>query len=80
MMKHLILGHASDAHAQHMLARLRERGHAAYLIETHHFPSQIQISLSPADGVGSLRLADGTVLALDEIGSVYWRNFCGVTR
>ena len=26
-----------------------------------------------------MRLADGMVLALDEIGSVYWRNFCGVT-
>lgn len=78
-MNHLILGHAKDAHAQHMLTRLRERGYQAHLIETWHFPSQLRLSLNPLDGSGSLRLADGSLIGLDQIGSVYWRNFCGVT-
>ena len=78
-MKHLILAHATDAHAQHMLAALQQRGHAAYLLETHKFPSEIQISLAPHNGSGSLRLAGGEQIDFDDIASVYWRNFCGVT-
>jgi hypothetical protein len=80
-MKHLILGHAQDAHAQHMLAALRARGHAAYWLQTDDFPARVTISMRPGQlgkGSGCLRLADGTQLDLDEIGSVYWRNFCGV--
>ncbi len=78
-MKHLILAHAGDQHAQHILAQLAQRGHEAHLLETHKFPSNIQISLTPADGGGELTLPDGSAVRFDDIGSVYWRNFCGVT-
>ncbi|MDC8756785.1 MvdC/MvdD family ATP grasp protein [Janthinobacterium fluminis] len=78
-MKHIILGHASDPHAQHILAQLHHRGHEAYLFETHKFPSEAKISLTPADGGGTLTLPDGNSAAFSDIASVYWRNFCGVS-
>lgn len=79
-MKHIILGHSKDLHANHMLQRMRERGLQAHLIETHHFPNTLQLSLRPQDGGGTLRLADGGLIELAEIASVYWRNFCGVSQ
>ncbi len=78
-MKHLILGHASDPHVQHVTAALAQRGHAAHLIESQRFPLSLRMSLEPGTGIGSITLADGSVIGMDDIGSVYWRNFCGVT-
>lgn len=78
-MTHLILAHCSDAHAQHMLTQLRQRGHSAHLLQTDDFPRAMSMSLTPGRDGGSLRLADGTLLDLDRIASVYWRNFCGVS-
>ena len=77
-MKHLVLGHARDPHAQHMMARLAARGHHAALIQTHVFPSAFAMSLFPGRSLGSLRLEDGSSIDLEDIGSVYWRNFGGV--
>lgn len=76
---HLVLGHAADAHAQHIRDRLRLRGHACHLVQTDAFPDALQLSLYPGAPGGLLRLQDGTLLELDDIGSVYWRNFCGVS-
>ncbi|MBQ5947272.1 RimK family alpha-L-glutamate ligase [Massilia sp. ST3] len=77
-MKHLVLGHARDPHAQHMLARLAARGHSAGLVQTQVFPSAFTISMYPGRSLGALRLEDGTAVDLEDIGSVYWRNFGGV--
>jgi len=77
-MKHLILGHARDPHAQHLMARLTERGHETGLVETHTFPAGFALSLYPGSEGGTLALADGRSIAFDDIGSVYWRNFGGV--
>lgn len=77
-MKHIVLGHPSDAHVTHMLESLAAGGFQAHLIDTSRFPSELQLSLRPQHGGGTLRLADGALLDLEQIGSVYWRNFCGV--
>lgn len=76
---HLVLGHANDVHARHMQEQLREQGHASHLLQTDKFPSEVRLSLRPASGGGTLHLGDGIDLDFDQIGSVYWRNFCGVT-
>lgn len=77
-MKHLVLGHARDAHAQHVLAQLTLRGHDAMLVETHKFPLSVALSVYPGSNSGDLTI-DGVTVELGDIGSVYWRNFCGVT-
>lgn len=77
-MKHLILGHPRDAHAQHLMTRLAARGHQTGLIETHRFPSAFSLSLYPGRSAGTITLEDGSVVGFDEIGSVFWRNFGGV--
>ncbi len=74
---HLVLGHANDAHARHMLEQLRLRG-PAHLLQTDQFPAAVRVSLRPGSG-GTLHLADGVTLDFDQIGAVYWRNFCGVS-
>lgn len=79
-MKHIILGYGKDLHANHMLERMTARGLQVHLIDTRHFPNTIQLSLNPQAGGGALRLADGSLIDLEEIGSVYWRNFCGVSQ
>ncbi|MES2297648.1 MAG: hypothetical protein V4582_11435 [Pseudomonadota bacterium] len=78
-MKHLILGHENDLHARTMLDALTARGHQAHLVASHKFPCELQMSVEPGAAGGSLTLADGQLIGFDEIGSVYWRNFCGVT-
>jgi len=78
-MKHLVLGHARDQHAQHMMARLGERGFQTALVESPSFPSSLALSIDPGRAQGALTLEDGASIAFDDIGSVYWRNYGGVT-
>lgn len=77
-MKHLVLGHVRDQHAQHMMARLAERGFDTALVQTPDFPTTLALSLYPGRSQGSLTLEDGATVALEDIGSVYWRNYGGV--
>lgn len=77
-MKHLVLGHVRDEHAQHMMARLAERGHDTALVQSPSFPTTLALSLYPGRSQGGLRLEDGSSVAFEDIGSVYWRNFGGV--
>jgi len=78
-MQHIVLGHHQDNHATYMVEKLRQKGMDVHLFETHDFPRSLQLAFSPSNGEGHLIMADGTKVKFDEIQSVYWRNFCGVT-
>ncbi|WDD99192.1 ATP-grasp domain-containing protein [Thalassomonas actiniarum] len=78
-MHHIIMGHHQDPHSQYMMEKFAQRGLSAHLFETHDFPKAVQFTFSPNNGEGYLILNDGSRLNFDEIKSVYWRNFCGVT-
>ena len=77
-MKHLVLGHVRDQHAQHMMARLAARGHDTALVQSPSFPATLSLSIYPGSSGGALQLEDGATVAFEDIGSVYWRNFGGV--
>lgn len=77
-MKHIVLGYARDVHAQHVLAQLAQRGLDAVLLESQKFPLSSSLSIYPGRNAGFLSV-DGAVIDLDDIASVYWRNFSGVT-
>ncbi|WP_334020898.1 ATP-grasp domain-containing protein [Alteromonas sp. S015] len=78
-MHHVILGHQKDLHATYMLDAMRKKGLNAHLLQSSDFPRCIQLAYSPTDDFGHLLLSDGNKLAFNEITSVYWRNFCGVS-
>lgn len=74
----LILGDASDAHAAHMKNALTEAGAAVDYLDTYLFPRQLRLSWRPDTRVGCLKLPSGRLLDLEDIHSVFWRNFSGV--
>lgn len=78
-MAYIVLGQAHDAHAQHILEKLRARDVDAYLLQTYDFPRSVQFSFSPNNECGSLTLKCGTKLSLNDIKAVFWRNFSGVS-
>ncbi len=74
----LILGHPSEPHAAHMQRAIGQTGAIAYYLETHLFPTQIQLSWIPATMDGTIVFADGYKLRLQDIHSVFWRQIAGV--
>lgn len=74
----LILGDASDAHAAHMKNALTQAGAAVDYLDTSLFPKQLRLSWRPDTLVGCLTLPSGRLLDLEDIHSVFWRNFSGV--
>jgi len=78
-MQHIVLGHHKDQHSVYMMEALKQRGAEAHLLESHDFPRSMQLAFSPSTGDGHLVLKDGQKLRFDQVQSVYWRNFCGVS-
>lgn len=74
----LILGDASDAHAAHIKNALTEAGAAVDYLDTSLFPKQLRVSWRPDTQAGCLTLPSGRQLNLQDIHSVFWRNFSGV--
>ena len=74
----LILGNATDAHAAHIYNTLTEAGATVNYLDTSLFPKQLRISWQPEQQLGYLTLPTGEELNIQDIHSVYWRNFCGV--
>jgi glutathione synthase/RimK-type ligase-like ATP-grasp enzyme len=74
----LILGAVDDDHAVFMLEHLRTRGIDAELLDSRSFPSATAMTFDPGRRDWRIRLPHGRNLRLDEIRSVYWRNYAGV--
>ena len=74
----LILGNASDAHAAHLNNALTQAGATVDYWDTRLFPTQIRICWRPDTQVGCLSLPGGRQLNLQDIKSVFWRNFSSV--
>jgi hypothetical protein len=74
----LILGHPSEPHAAHMKGAVEQAGAIAYYLETHLFPTQIQLSWIPETMAGTITFADGYKLRLQDIQSIFWRQIAGV--
>ena len=60
-------------------ARIAGRIRQTALVESPSFPSSLALSIDPGRAQGALTLEDGASIAFDDIGSVYWRNYGGVT-
>ena len=78
-MAYIVLGQAHDEHAQLILEKLKARGVAAFLLQTHDFPRKVKFSFSPTEADGSLILSCGTEIRLSNIKAVFWRSFSGVS-
>lgn len=78
MMNILILGNASDAHAVHLNGALEQAGAIVHYWNTQDFPTQIQLSWQPHLGSGCLNISEGINIQLQDIHSIFWRNFTGV--
>lgn len=74
----LILGNSSDAHAAHMREALTQAGATVDYLDTCLFPTKLRMSWQPNTQVGSLTLPGGRKLNIQDIHSVFWRNFSGV--
>ena len=74
----LILGNATDAHAAHIYNALTQAGATVNYLDTSLFPKQLRISWQPEQQLGYLTLPTGEELNIQDIHSVYWRNFSGV--
>ncbi|TAG94251.1 MAG: hypothetical protein EAZ09_11765 [Oscillatoriales cyanobacterium] len=75
----LILGDASDAHAAHIKDALSQVGAEVNYLDTCLFPRQLRLSWQPDTLEGCLTLPGGTQLNFQDIHSVFWRNFSGVS-
>ena len=75
----LILGDAKDAHAAHIHFALTKAGATVEYLNTRLFPTQLQVSWHPHTQKGCLQLPSGQRLDLEDIKSVYWRSFNGVS-
>ena len=74
----LILGNASDPHAAHLKDVLSQAGATVDYWDTCLFPTQLRLSWQPNQQIGYLTLPRGRQLNLQDIHSVFWRNFSGV--
>lgn len=74
----LILGNSSDAHAAHLRNALTQAGATVDYLDTRLFPTKLLLSWQPDAQEGCLTLPEGRKLNLQDIHSVFWRNFCGV--
>lgn len=74
----LILGNSTDAHAEHLNHALTQAGATVNYLDTSLFPTKLRISWQPGSQIGKLTLPTGCQLSLQDIYSVFWRNFTGV--
>jgi glutathione synthase/RimK-type ligase-like ATP-grasp enzyme len=74
----LILGNSSDAHAVHLKNALTQAGATVNYWDTRLFPTELRLCWRPDTQIGYLTLAGGYQLNLQDIHSVFWRNFSGV--
>ncbi|NER30738.1 MAG: hypothetical protein F6J89_24760 [Symploca sp. SIO1C4] len=74
----LILGNSEDAHAQHLKKALTQAGARVDYLDTRLFPTQLRLSWQPDIQLGCLTLPQGHRLNLQDVKSVFWRNFSGV--
>lgn len=74
----LVLGNSEDAHAAHMKNALIQAGATVDYLDTSLFPTRLRISWQPDTQVGNIILPEGEKLNLQDIKSVFWRNFSGV--
>ena len=75
----LILGGMDDAHACHVLDFLRLRGADVEMLDSRWFPEHLRVAFDPVTERGSLRLPTGRSLALEQVGTVYWRCYNNVS-
>ncbi len=74
----LILGNCSDAHAEHLSNALKQGGAAVDYLDTRLFPTKLRMSWQPKAQEGYITLPGERKLNLQDIKSVFWRNFSGV--
>lgn len=75
----LILGNAQDDHAAYMHQVLTNAHVNVEYLDTSLFPQQLKLSWHPHNNQGCLQFSSGKQLNLQDIHSVYWRNFNGVS-
>lgn len=74
----LILGNSEDVHAAHLKQALTQAGVTVDYLDTRLFPTEVRISWQPDTQIGYLMLPGKNNLSLQDIHSVFWRNFSGV--
>lgn len=77
-MKVLIIGNSQDAHAAHIKKILSQKGALVNYLDVSLFPTNLQMSWQPNSGDGYLKLSADVSWQLEDIKSVYWRNFNSV--
>jgi hypothetical protein len=74
-----ILGNANDDHAAYMHKALTKANAEVEYLDTSLFPQQLKLAWQPHNGQGCLQFSSGKQLNIQDIHSVYWRNFGGVS-
>lgn len=74
----LIIGNSEDAHAEHIKNVLTQEGVNADYLDTRLFPTQLRMSWQPNTQLGYLSLSEQRKLKLQDIHSIFWRNFFDV--
>ena len=74
----LIIGNSQDAHAVYIKKTLSQTGAKVNYLDVSLFPTNLQMSWQPNSGDGYLKLSADEQWQLEDIKSVYWRNFNAV--
>lgn len=75
----LIIGNAKDDHAAYIYNALTKANAEVEYLDTSLFPQRLKLSWYPHNCQGYLHFPSGRQLDLQDIHSVYWRNFNGVS-
>jgi len=75
----LILSDETDEHALHVQRALRDRNVDTELLDSRWFPGALGLDFDPRSGDGSFTLPNGRRIAFNDVHSVYWRSYCGVS-
>jgi glutathione synthase/RimK-type ligase-like ATP-grasp enzyme len=71
----LIVSHAHDTHALHVLERLRQRGADAHLFDTGRLPRETRLTIAhDPNGWSASAFGDGEEIDLTNVRAVWWRR------
>ena len=71
----LILTNSGDPHAIHVQQTLQQRGADVELLDSTWFPQSLRYSRHSDPRRDALRCPSGRVVRIDEVTSIYWRNY-----
>jgi hypothetical protein len=75
----LILAEPDDEHALYIQGLLTENKHIVRILNTAQYPADFALSYGPQSNSARIDFPDGQILDWNDVYSIYWRQFTGVS-